>query len=62
MVVVGGGFLGSELACALGHRGTLPHFLFSGSLSNEQLLVKMKLIILNFDNILSDMLKLSTFN
>ena len=22
MVVIGGGFLGSELACALGHRGT----------------------------------------
>ena len=22
MLVVGGGFLGSELACALGHRGT----------------------------------------
>lgn len=22
VVVVGGGFLGSELACALGHRGT----------------------------------------
>lgn len=25
VVVVGGGFLGSELACALGHRGT-THF------------------------------------
>ena len=27
VVVVGGGFLGSELACALGHRGTctVPH-------------------------------------
>lgn len=28
VVVVGGGFLGSELACALGHRGTCtaaPH-------------------------------------
>ena len=33
VVVVGGGFLGSELACALGHRGTCTcaatHFCFS---------------------------------
>ena len=61
MVVVGGGFLGSELACALGHRGALPHFclvvvcqMSNCSLKNNEI----KLNILNFDCILSGMLKI----
>ena len=41
VVVVGGGFLGSELACALGHRGTCtePHILVYHQ-SEEPLLIR----------------------
>lgn len=43
VAVVGGGFLGSELACALGHRGSLKKsycakyssFLLNSTLSDE---------------------------